>query len=87
MSFQPQALTPEYSMVESRDCYAHLKDLKFPDDKQKIAYLSLAEKQVWYAAQDPHALIESGEDFHQFWFLRYLLPLRLKRIAFWFKFW
>lgn len=87
MSFTPEVISPEYSMRESRDCYAHVKNLKYPADRAAIARLKLAEKVVWYAAQDPHEHIEAGEDFASFWYWHYIVPLKMKRILFWFKFW
>lgn len=107
MSFTPEVVSPEYSVIESRDCYAHVKGLKYPADAAKIKRLTLVEKQVWYASQDPQELItidantkkaeaqaqyvESDfsrrSEFSRFWFWHYIVPLKLKRCAFWFKFW
>lgn len=87
MSFIPEVISPEYSLIDGKKTFLHIRDYKFPADKTKIAGLTLAEKQVWYAAQDPHAHIESGEDFSAFWYWHYIVPLKLKRFVFWFKFW
>lgn len=87
MSFTPEVITPEYSLLETHDCYAHIKGLGYPADKGTIGRLPLNEKQVWYAAQDPHSLIEAGNDFQSFWYWHYVMPLKVKRFMYWFKFW
>ncbi len=87
MSFVPEVITPEFALIDGKKDYSHIRGWKFPEHKAKIAGLSLAEKQVWYAAQDPHHHIESGEDFGAFWYWHYIVPLKLKRFAFAFKFW
>ena len=87
MSFQPKVVTPEYALINGKTDFSHIRDYKFPENKREIARLSLAGKQVWYAAQDPHTLIEADADFGSFWYWRYILPLKLKRFLFSFKFW
>lgn len=87
MSFIPQVITPAYAEIKTRIDYSSLNGLKYPEDRKKIARLPLAHLQVWYAAQDPHTLIEAGGDFHSFWYWHYILPLKLKRIVFKLKFW
>lgn len=87
MSFVPEVISPEYSEIKTRADHSHVRRYKFPQDRIKIAGLSLAEKQIWYAAQDPHSHIESGEDFGAFWYWHYIMPLKVKRLVFWFKFW
>lgn len=87
MSYTPDAVTPEFSLLDNHMCYAHLKGLRYPGDKGAIARLPLAEKMVWYAAQDPHTLIEADDDFAVFWFWHYIVPLRIKRLIFKLKFW
>lgn len=97
----------------SRRTFAHLKSLKWPDDKRSIAKLSLEEKIVWYTGQDPHDMIDLDanakltplhfedekayqeylkefkrrKNFRRFWYWHYIVPLKLKRFVFWFKFW
>ncbi len=87
MSFVPDVVSPEYSEVKTRTTYEGLSELKFPEDAAKIKRLTLAAKQVWYAGQDPQILVQSDADFHQFWYLNYIFPLKLKRFAYIFKFW
>lgn len=87
MSHVPNAITPEYVLIETRFDFSPLKDLKFPEDKLKMAGHSLSELQVWYAAQDPHDLMEMGDDFLTWWKWHYLVPLRCKRLIYKLKFW
>lgn len=63
--------------------------LRWPDDKESIAGLSLEEKIWWFASQDPTAMTVIGntKDFARFWFWCYLFPLRIKRLIYKFKFW
>jgi len=53
VSFVPEVISPEYSEIKTRADHSHVRRYKFPQDRIKIAGLSLAEKQIWYAAQDP----------------------------------
>ena len=89
MSFVPNMVNPDYSLLMTRETFTGIKDLKFPEDGMKIARLNLTEKQVWLAAQDPQGLIDHGsnERFNKFWFRYYLLPLKIKRFVYKFKFW
>jgi hypothetical protein len=80
MSFVPQVVTPEGHL-------SHLSLLRFPQDKKEIRKLSLAEKQVWYAAQDPQLMIQTSVDFHEFWVRTYVIPLKIKRFFYALKFW
>lgn len=57
MSFSPDAVNAQFATIADRQDYSRVQDLKWPKDKGRIGALSLAEKQVWYAAQDPHELI------------------------------
>ena len=59
--------------------------LKFPDDAAQIARMSLVEKEQWYLGNDPMDL--DTVEFRRFWFWCYQVPMRLKRTAYWFKFW
>lgn len=64
-------------------------DLHWPDDRRAIARLDLDAKQEWWALQDARAMIFLGdtEEFRQFWFWHYLVPLRAKRLLYRMKFW
>lgn len=59
--------------------------LKFPRDAKRIALLSLEEKEAFYLAHDPMDL--DTIEFRRFWYWSYLLPLKIKRFVYWFKFW
>ncbi len=89
MSFAPDAVTPEYSLLMTRETWAYVRDLEFPRDWKKIAFLNLNAKMVWWAAQDPQDMIDKGLEtqFRRFWFRYYLLPLKIKRFLYRFKFW
>lgn len=87
MSFVPEVIPAAYSLIEDRSTFAHVANLKYPQDRKAIAKLTLIGKQVWYAAQDPHQLIEADGDFHHFWAMRYVFPLKVKRFFYLFKFW
>ena len=56
--------------------------LRFPEDRAEIAGLSLADKQWWYGTQDPQRAIDLGQDadFLRFWFWRYIVKTRVKRL-------
>jgi len=55
--------------------------LKWPEDRQTLAQLSMSELIMWYAGLDPRELVYMGQtaEFQRFWFRHYLLPLRIKR--------
>lgn len=89
MSYVPEIVSPLYSELGSRIDHSRAADLKFPEDGMKIARLSLLNKQVWIAAQDPQHLIDLMLDdkFKRFWWRYYILPLKIKRFFYKFKFW
>ena len=61
--------------------------LKYPENRWRIALLSQPAKEAWYAAQEPKDLIERSKDFERFWKTWYLGHIKLKRFFYSFKFW
>jgi len=66
-----------------------IESLKWPQDKSFISRLNLEEKQYWFAVQDARTMIflADTEEFKQYWFWHYLIPLKIKRFLYRFKFW
>ena len=62
-------------------------ELKYPEDRWRIALLPQRKKEAWYAAQEPAKLAESDKDFQAFWSRWYGGHLKLKRFVFKMKFW
>lgn len=56
---------------------------RFPEQKEKIARLSLDEKLEWYAHQFTNPLdgvvLLSSKEFEKFWKWRVLMPMKIKR--------
>jgi len=62
-------------------------NLRYPENKWRIAFMSQPAKEKWYAAQDPKDLAASSKEFQEFWSRWYLGHVKLKRLIFRLKFW
>lgn len=89
MPFVPGTVTSDYALIENHNDFTGLKELSFPRDAMRLCWLSLAEKQVWYASRDPQEMITLSLDpqFKRFWQRFYSRPLKLKRALYKLKFW
>jgi hypothetical protein len=69
--------------------YGWLLDVKWPENKVRLALMSLKNKERWLVAQDPQRFIDLGEEkaFARFWKAFYLTPLKIKRVLYRLKFW
>jgi hypothetical protein len=58
-----------------------VEHLHWPKDKWRLAFLSLADLQAWYAFQNYREMIHLGYDskFVSFWYWAYLFPLKIRR--------
>lgn len=67
-----------------RDLTQDVSFLKWPEDKASLACLNSSELILWYASQEPRQAVWMGQDpeFKKFWYRKYLLPLRLKRLLY-----
>ena len=66
---------------------ADITQLSWPKDKWRIALMSQANKEIWYASREPIGLIYQSYEFAKFWERCYLKPLKIKRFIYKFKFW
>lgn len=89
MSYIPTIVSPLYSTLKNRKTFFKASDVKYPEDGMRLARLSLLEKQVWIAAQDPQRMLDLmlNDKFKRFWFRYYIFPLKCKRFLYKFKFW
>lgn len=85
----PDMVTPEYALLENHRDFSHIKELKFPRDATRLCFMTLEEKAVWYASQDPQDVIDlaGSKQFQVFWRRFYARPLKLKRGLYKLKFW
>jgi hypothetical protein len=62
----------------------HVQLLRYPEDASLLASLSLIEKQMWYAGQEPRHMIylSLNPQFKRFWKIHYLWPLKIKRMLY-----
>jgi len=60
-----------------------LLPLKWPDNRFKLALLGPYRLQLWYAIQDPRAMIFIGQtqDFRRFWLIFYIIPIKFMRFG------
>jgi hypothetical protein len=80
------ALTEKDNHQDYLDAHQRLlkeiSDLKYPDDKIKIANLSLEWKQWWWLTANKVGFTEiASKNFDRFWYWHYLFPTRIKRIS------
>ena len=89
MAFIPQTITPEFSLLKDHADFSRFKSLKFPRDAFLICWMTLEQKQVWYASCDPQELISLAQNkqFLTFWRRFYTRPLKIKRALYKLKFW
>ncbi len=58
--------------------------LRYPEDRDIIASLSLQDKIYWYSSVDARQMIFLAQtpEFQRFWKIHYLWPLRVKRFMY-----
>ena len=61
-----------------------VQDLKWPQNRLRLAFLSLEALQTWYAAQNPKDMIviANTKEFKRFWHFVYILPTHFYRFLF-----
>lgn len=62
-------------------------DLKYPQDRLRLIFLSQPAKEAWYAAQNPQELAAGDREFQKFWSRCYGWHVKTKRFFYRFKFW
>ena len=89
MAHVPRRESAAYALLESRQDFSRAEGLQYPQDCARIARLSLAEKQAWWAQVNPEDMEawESDPAFRRWWKHHYLWPLKLKRLVFKLKVW
>ncbi len=68
--------------IDYKDFLPLLNELKFPEDKKRIAALSHDEKMEWYATRDAQEMVWLGNDpeFKRFWKWNVMMPMKIKRL-------
>lgn len=59
-----------------------VQQLKWPQNRTELGWLSITEMQVWYSTQDMRYMVFLGQDrdFRRFLYWHYTLPVKLLRL-------